>query len=377
MVTMDPAGESQFDVRGIQDISMMKYFRVRGITKSSVSKVISAVTVLLSAYIGPAFSLAAEYPQAQITNGQIIAKIYLPDARIGYYQSTRFDWSGAIYSLEFRGHSFYGSWFDAVDPKVINFIFRGSQIVNGSCGALEGPAYEFQTPLGWNNAEPGGEFIKIGVGVLRKTDGTYNRFFPYQVLDSGKWTVRKHKDRIEFQQVLSDPVLGYSYVYRKVVRLIKGKPETVIESSLKNTGQREIKSDVYAHNFTTIDHEPPGPDYQVSVPFQIQTVQQRDDQLAEARGNEIVFNKVLTGKDQAVVFIRGFSDSAKDNRITILNKKVGAGVRISGNRPLIREFLWSIRTVVAVEAYIAIDVQPGAEFTWKNTYEYYTLPVAQ
>lgn len=346
-------------------------------TKPLVSIAFSAMTFLLSAFGQPVHSVADDYPQAEISNGIVTAKLYLPDAKIGYYRATRFDWSGAIYSLQYQGHSFYEPWFDSVDPKVINFIFRGSQVVNGSCGALEGPAYEFQTPLDWDRAKPGGEFIKIGVGVLRKTDGTYNRFFPYQVLDPGKWTVKKHKDRIEFQQVLSDPALGYSYVYRKVVRLVRGKPEMVIESSLKNTGRREINSDVYAHNFTTIDHQPPGPDYLVSVPFQIQADGERNKQLAEARGNDIVFHKVLNGEDQAVVFMRGFSDSAKDNRITIVNNKLGAGVRIGGNRPLLREFLWSIRTVIAVEAYVAIDVQPGAEFTWKNTYDYFTVPAAR
>lgn len=355
----------------------MKDFCARGMTKLLAPVVSAAMTFLLSAFCQPALSLAADYPQAEITNGKITAKLYLPNAKDGYYRSTRFDWSGAIFSLQYKGHSFYEPWFDTVDPKVINFAFRDSQVVNGSCGALEGPAYEFQTPLGWNSAKPGGEFIKIGVGVLRKTDGAYNRFFPYQILDPGKWTIKTHKNRIEFQQVLSDSALGYGYVYRKVVRLVRGKPEMVIESSLKNTGLREIKSDVYAHNFTTIDHQPPGPDYQISVPFQIQPVSQRNNQFAEAHGNKIVFNRVLNGEDQAVVFIRGFSDGAADNRITIVNNKVGAGVRISGDRPLLREFLWSIRTVIAVEAYIAIDIPPGADFTWKNAYEYYTLPAAQ
>ena len=58
----------------------------------------------------------------------------------------------------------------------------------------------------------------------------------------------------------------------------------------------------------------------------------------------------------------------------IENRKVGAGVKITGDRPLVRDLLWSIRTVLAIEPYIAIDIQPGAEFTWKNRFEYYTLP---
>ena len=37
---------------------------------------------------------AADPPQAEITNGQIRVKLYLPDARNGYYRATRFDWSG-------------------------------------------------------------------------------------------------------------------------------------------------------------------------------------------------------------------------------------------------------------------------------------------
>ena len=49
-------------------------------------------------------------------------------------------------------------------------------------------------------------------------------------------------------------------------------------------------------------------------------------------------------------------------------------MRITGDRPLIREMLWSIRTVLAVETYVGIDIQPGSEFTWNNRIEYYTIP---
>jgi len=84
--------------------------------------------------------------------------------------------------------------------------------------------------------------------------------------------------------------------------------------------------------------------------------------------------KPLSGEDQLAVPIQGFGDTAKDAEIVIENRKVGAGVRITGDRPLVRDLLWSIRTVLAIEPYIAIDIQPTAEFTWKNMFEYYTLP---
>jgi len=336
-----------------------------------------AAALLLSVFMSSTLSPAADLPQAKISNGQITATMYLPDAKNGYYRSTRFDWSGAIYSLQYKGHDFYGIWYDRIDPKVINWVYQGTDIVSGPCSALAGPVNEFQTPLGWDEAKAGGTFIKLGVGVLRKTDGEYNRYFPYEVLDAGKWSVKKQKDSVEFTQELSAPDLGYAYVYRKVVRLEKGKPQMVIDQSLKNTGRRAIQSSVYNHNFVVLDKQPPGPDFTFRLPYQIKANRPPRKDLAEIRGNEIVYMKPLSGEDQVAVPLQGFSDSIKDTEIVIENKKVGAGVKITGDRPLLRSMLWSIRTVLAVEPYITIDIQPGSEFTWKNMFEYYTLPAGK
>jgi hypothetical protein len=347
--------------------------QVRSTTKTA-AQLFPIITLLLGVFVlaGPAHP--SDFPQARISNGQITATVYLPDPVNGYYRSTRFDWSGAVNSLQYKGHEFYGIWFDAVDPKVINKEFPDGKIVNGPPGALYGPVDEFQTPLGWNEAKPGGSFIKIGVGVLHREEGNYNRFVPYDIVNSGKWTVKKHNDSIEFQQEISDPVSGYSYIYRKIVRLEQGKPHMVIEHSLKNTGGKEIKSNVYNHNFLVLDKQTPGPDFTFKVPFEIKPMRPPDQSLAEVRGNQVMLMKQLSGSDEVAMPFRGFSESATDNETIMENQKVGAGVKITGDRPLVMDVFWSIRTVIAVEPYIAIDVQPGAEFTWKNIYEYYTLP---
>src|SRR3974390_2796609 len=46
-----------------------------------------------------------DFPRTEITNGQLHVKLYLPDAKGGYYRATRFDWSGVIASLEYKGHN--------------------------------------------------------------------------------------------------------------------------------------------------------------------------------------------------------------------------------------------------------------------------------
>src|ERR1700733_11168579 len=131
---------------------------------------------------------AADFPQAELSNSEIRLKIYLPDPKAGFYRASRFDWAGMIYSLVYRGHEYYGPWFQRVDPNVHDFTYDGANIVAGPCTAAVGPAEEFQ-PLGYD-AKAGGTFVKIGVGALRKPDdSTYDQFRLYEPVNGGTWTV--------------------------------------------------------------------------------------------------------------------------------------------------------------------------------------------
>src|ERR1019366_3602127 len=170
---------------------------------------------------------AAGFPEAEISNGSVRAKLYLPDAREGYYRATRFDWSGQIASLEFQGHRYFGQWFDRYAPNRHDCIL--------------GPVEEFLSGdrgLGYNDVKPGESFVKIGVGAVRKPEErAFQQFKTYEITDPGTWTVNQFPDRVEYTQELRDTA-GYAYVYKKIVRLTKGKPQLVLEHSLKNTGSK-------------------------------------------------------------------------------------------------------------------------------------------
>ena len=102
--------------------------------------------------------LAAQPPQADIANSKVKAKLYLPDAAQGYYRATRFDWSGVVPCLTFKGHTYFGVWFKRYDP-----------LVNDS---ITGPVEEFRSSDGlssihYDEAKAGDLFLKPGVGVLR------------------------------------------------------------------------------------------------------------------------------------------------------------------------------------------------------------------
>jgi hypothetical protein len=36
--------------------------------------------------------------------------------------------------------------------------------------------------------------------------------------------------------------------------------------------------------------------------------------------------------------------------------------------------MWGVRSVVSLEPFIEMNIDPGSEFTWKITYDYYTFP---
>ncbi len=316
---------------------------------------------------------AADFPSAEIKNGKISAKIYLPEAKRGFYQGTRFDWSGVLYSLQFQGHDYYGPWFNKTDPVVDDLIYSGPDIVAGPCSAITGPVNEFG-PVGFDDAKAGGHFIKIGVGALRKPDGAaYDNYHLYEIANGGRWVIAKQADSIEFIQTLTDA--PYGYVYRKTVRLAEGKPVMVIEHRLKNTGIRALHTDVFNHNFLVLDKQPPGPGFVITVPFPIRTSEPPNKTLAEIRGSQIIYTKTLTGEDVVAMPIEGFGSGANDHQIRIENSRLGVGMKIETDRPLSKESLWSIRTVMAMEPFVAIDIEPGREFSWTTQYEYYLLPV--
>jgi hypothetical protein len=311
------------------------------------------------------FLFAQDYPKAEISNGLIHAELMLPDSRYGSYRGTRFDWSGIISSLQFAGHEYFGRWYEHHDPKIHD--------------AITGPVEEFRTNdkgLGYDEAKVGGTFVRIGIGTVRKPDEpAYRAYDTYEIVDSGKWTINRHKDRIEFTHRLTAED-GYAYVYRKTIHLVKGKPELLIEHSLKNTGQKVIETTQYNHNFFVIDHEVVGPE--ISIKFAFTPVPTRGfNNRAEVRGKEIIFPRELQGKNGVFSELEGSNNDVKDYDFRVENLNTRAGVHITSDQPLEKVNFWAISTVASAEPYIHLRIDPGKESQWTIRYDFYTLPPAQ
>jgi hypothetical protein len=315
------------------------------------------------ALVAASASRADDAPSAEITNGLVTARLYLPDPVRGHYRGTRFDWAGDIYSLRYAGHEFSGPWFDSYDPLRHD--------------AIMGPVEEFlsgESSLGYAEAKPGDGFVRIGVGVVRKPEEKpYERFRTYEIVDAGKRTTVPERDRITFEHELSGPG-GYAYVYRKTIALLPGQPVMTIAHSLRNVGKRPIETEQYNHNFFVLDQAATGPDTSVRFAFDPQGTTDRGlGQLAVLRGRELVFPNELPPKESVFTELTGFGSTPEHYDIRVENRKAGTGVRIQGDRPLEKLVFWAIRTTACPEPYVKLRVEPGQEQAWTLRYELYEL----
>jgi hypothetical protein len=340
-------------------------------------EIVGSIAILFAGLRAKPFMAAqtypAPYPQAEISNGALRAKIDLPDAENGFYRGMRFDWAGVITSLEHKGHTYFGPFFEKFDPSVADVVI-GDPVVAGIASAASGPVEEFisadESAPGYSSAKPGGAFCKIGVGSLRKIDNApYSSYVNYPIVNVGKRAVKSGPDWIEFTQLV-DCGSGYGYAYTKTIRLLKNEPVMTIEHHLANTGAKPIETEVYDHNFLIIDHRGAGPAIQITFPFAPQPARPLDA-LAEVRGKQLVFPKDLKGNDTFYGEFRGFGETAAGYEIRVDNKSTGAGVVITGDQPLANLGVWAVRTVVAPEPFIAINIAPGGDFRWTYTYRFY------
>jgi hypothetical protein len=305
----------------------------------------------------------AGVPQANISNGSVDAVVLLPDAQNGYYRGTRFDWSGVVWCLTYKGHNYFGVWNSNTDPR--------------SGNAITGPVEEFygadgRTALGYDQAKPGELFVKPGVGVLRRINEEPYRFnTTYPIVDGGKWTAKSEQRGVTFQHDLNTP-LGIAYVYEKKLTLDAKDPVLVIEHAMKNTGKETIDIQVYNHDFFVIDGTRTGPDMTARFPFTpIADPQRALSNGARIEGRQIVYDRELADGQTAATNLTGFSENASDYRFVVENTKTGVGVEQIGDQPISKLVFWSNPRTVCPEAYVHLTIEPGETGRWSIRYRFF------
>jgi hypothetical protein len=332
----------------------------------------SLASLLMASVFSPA--VAAEPPTASIQNGELSAMIALPDPEKGYYRGTRFDWSGVLTSLRYKGHEYITPWSEINDPQVADYEYRGDQIATGTNTTMVGIPEEFASATRSAHGFENGTFVKIGVGVLRKPDDKpYNHYRLYDIVQGNRWRVKRRADSVTFTQTIKDPTSGYGYVYVKKVSLVPGKAQLKLEHELRNTGTRAITGLVFDHNFTRWDQATPGPEYSMQFNFDVEPADPLGAAPLLIDEHTVRFTRALQDKESMRVLAKGFGPDSKDYDFRFENSKLGIGLHVSADQPLAQAVIWGNRAVFAIEPFIQYDIAPGARHTWTYTYEAYEL----
>jgi hypothetical protein len=301
---------------------------------------------------------ADAFPQAVLANEHLRLTVYLPDAQNGYYRGTRFDWSGLVARVEFAGHTAFAEWRKPHNPNAHDHVV--------------GPAEEFgmESPLGYDEAQAGEPFYKIGVGALEKpADGAYKFHGRYRLRDAPAWKVTRGEDRIEFVQELAGE-RGWAYEYAKRITLDPERAAFTIHHALRNTGSKAIETDQYCHNFIVLDDEPVGPGYRVTFPFAPTMAEGSLKEVAEFQGRDLVYMAPLPGGKAQWARLAGFEEKPEDNRVAVTNTKTGAQLEIGVSLPPTKVVYFAQQTAACPEFFVSIRVAPGEKLEWASTYQF-------
>jgi hypothetical protein len=258
-----------------------------------------------------------------------------------HYQLSRFDWTGKIVDLRYKGKPLSGT--ELVDSEK-----------KSSCGKGFYNEFGIKAPIGYNEIEKGDWFHKIGVGLLKKEEEQYDFNKIYKIRPA------------QFEAISAPNIMriicrsqnynAYAYLLEKEIELLENGFE--IRYLLENSGKKPIKTNEYNHNFLSIDDTPIGSDYLLKFPFQInpalfeETV--NPEQLVDIRQMEVRFK----GHPQRPFFFSNLSGGESvEAKWSIENRKSGIGISETGDFRTTSVNLWGMRT----------RHQPGAIFLNKRS----------
>lgn len=290
----------------------------------------------------------------EIKNNTLKITLHEPDGVEGYYRGTRFDWAGVFESIEYRGCNYAEPWFEKYSPVAHDTV----------CG----PAEEFG-PIGLDEAEVGEPFLKIGVGMLERMEGEYDRFKLHKILNPGRRTLEVKEDAITQGHVLGSEQ-GYAYEYFKTVKLT-GADRFSISHKLTNTGSKPLKTDVYNHNFFTLGLLETGPSRQLDFPFRPEGDWRAEYSEVGFTETGIRFSRTLQ-KGESVftgnLHEEGRGMTGSPNAFVLVETRTGRGVSAQCALPMTKAVFWSYHLIACIEPYIDFNIAPGESFAFEIDY---------
>jgi hypothetical protein len=257
----------------------------------------------------------------------------------------RFDRTAIVRSVTVRGVEFLGAW-----GLCDEFGLYGNGV------------------LGYDTAEIGGAFVKIGVGTLvRDSASGYHFAHPYPVREL--FHVQAETGDKQFTIVQdSDPALPNRYRYRKTYTLGADNLLT-IHYQLTNTGEHPWTFEHYNHHWFRFRGMEPGPAYQISSGFALPDAETQF-QLAP---NTLRMSTPLR-KGEAAYYASDLPDAEADSNTLELSIDGNTIVRYAGSFRPARFALYASDAGFCPEIFKRSELQAGESVEWNATYRFTPPP---
>jgi hypothetical protein len=276
------------------------------------------------------------------------------------YARTRFDWTAFVTQVTLDGKHTYCVPEDPDPDKGTGGI--------GLCNE-----FGIDQPIGYDDAQPGECFPKLGIGVLERADASpYTFMRPYTIAERFPIQIETTDTSAQF---VIEPVACRGYAARLNKRVTVEGAALQIAYRLENVGQKPIVANEYCHNFCGIDGHLLGPDYNLRLPYPIQF-----EPLPQALAGHTP-SDVLVVQERALwlretpqrPFYRRFAGFAQTGQPQweLVHAPSGVGMREIDDFAPCRVALWGTRHVISTEVFKALDVQPGETETWTRRWEFY------
>ena len=205
------------------------------------------------------------WPNVTLNGSGISCVVALPDARRGFYRNTRFDWGSMVGTITLPLPDRSGNVTlsgDARSPAgfVAEFGCGGSGALCPTPPASPGRSYSASVTngvLGFGDAGKGGEFLKVGVGRLRRPKAGrggshYETTWPYELAEAPQWDVIRDSrtpEGVTLQQSVRFKRWGWQ-LRRRVYTCDWPRKQAglCIDIQLTNRGEQSLRTPYCSHN---------------------------------------------------------------------------------------------------------------------------------
>ena len=274
------------------------------------------------------------------------------------YQNARFDWTGRITQISFKGMTFCTD--ETLNPEKQNILGRGFYNEFG-----------IDEPVGYSDCAVGDKFPKIGIGLLvRDIPGPYDFYKPYEI-EPAEFSFSSDWNSATFISQIK-PYRGYGYKLTKRIEIDGGS--FTVKYSLQNTGTEPIVTNEYVHNFLSINNNPIDENYVLKLPFR--PLKKNFGEFVSP-GNVITLGKnFITWKENPSdqFFISNLEqEKYTKTSWTLEHLKEKVGIKEFVNFQILRINLWGSKHVVSPEIFYPINLLPNQIATWERYYQLYKI----